>query len=105
MQPAAEVMDEALGKTMPSPFRLTLYANVTAAPVTDPAIERDLLVQQVTGRVRWRESVIAMKAAGIDRFVELGGKVVGPMIGRTVEDVTVLNAITMADIEALVKEI
>jgi [acyl-carrier-protein] S-malonyltransferase len=105
MQPAAEAMDQALGTTPPGPFRLTVYANVTAGPVTDAAAERDLLVQQVTGRVRWRESVIAMKAAGIDRFVELGGKVVGPMIGRTVEDVTVLNAITMADIEALVKEI
>jgi [acyl-carrier-protein] S-malonyltransferase len=105
MQPAAEAMDEALGKTPPSPFRLALYANVTAAPVTDPATERDLLVQQVTGRVRWRESVIAMKEAGIDRFVELGGKVVGPMIGRTVEDVSVLSVVTMADIEALAKEL
>jgi [acyl-carrier-protein] S-malonyltransferase len=105
MQPAAEAMDEALGRTPPGPFRLPLYANVTAAPVTDPATERDLLVQQVTGRVRWRESVIAMKAAGIDRFVELGGKVVGPMIGRTVEDVTVWSVVTMADIEALAKEI
>ena len=104
MQPAAEAMDEALGKTPPGPFRLPVYANVTAALVSDPATERDLLVQQVTGRVRWRESVIAMKAAGIERFVELGGKVVGPMIGRTVEDVSVTSVITMADIEALVKE-
>ena len=105
MQPAAEAMDEALGRTPPGPFRLALYANVTAAPVTDPATERDLLVQQVTGRVRWRESVIAMKAAGIARFVELGGKVVGPMIGRTVEEVSVASVITMADIEALAQEI
>jgi len=105
MQPAAEAMDEALGRTPPGPFRLALYANVTAAAVTDPAAERDLLVQQVTGRVRWRESVIAMKAAGIERFVELGGKVVGPMIGRTVEDVSVASVVTMADIEALAKEL
>ena len=46
-----------------------------------------------------------MKDAGITRFIELGGKVVGPMIGRTVEDVAVLNAITMADIEALAREL
>lgn len=105
MKPAAEAMDEALGWTPSGPFRLPLYANVTAAPVTDVAMERDLLVQQITGRVRWRESVIAMKEAGIDRFVELGGKVLGPMIGRTVTDVTVLNAITMADIETLIKEL
>ena len=105
MQPAAEAMDAALAATPPDPFRLPLYANVTAAAVTDPAEERRLLVEQVTGRVRWRESVIAMKAAGAARFVELGGKVVGPMIGRTVEDVSVTSVVTMADIEALVKEI
>ena len=105
MQPAAEAMDEALGRTPPGAFRLPIYANVTAASVSDPATERGLLVQQVTGRVRWRESVIAMKEAGIERFVELGGKVVGPMIGRTVEDVVVTSVITMSDIEALAKEL
>jgi [acyl-carrier-protein] S-malonyltransferase len=105
MQPAAEAMDEALGKTPPVPFRLPLYANVTAAPVTDPAEARRLLVEQVTGRVRWRESVIAMKEAGVTRFVELGGKVVGPMIGRTVQDVSVTSVVTMTDIEALTKEL
>src|SRR5690606_30855266 len=89
MQLAAEAMGEALGKTPPAPFRLPLYANVTAAAVTDPAEEQRLLVEQVTGRVRWRESVIAMNAAGVTRFVELGGKVVGPMIGRTVKDMSV----------------
>ena len=103
MQPAADAMAEALGKTPPGAMRLPLYANVTAALVSDPAVERELLVQQVTGRVRWRESVIAMKDAGIERFVELGGKVLGPMIGRTVEEVTVTSVVTMADIEALAK--
>jgi [acyl-carrier-protein] S-malonyltransferase len=105
MQPAAEAMAEALGKTPPGPLRLPLYANVTAAPVTDPAQECRLLVEQVTDRVRWRESVLAMKEAGIQRFVELGGKVLGPMIGRTVEDVSVTSVVTMADIEALAKEL
>jgi [acyl-carrier-protein] S-malonyltransferase len=105
MQPAAEAMDEALGRTPPNPFRLPLYANVTASAVTDPAEEQRLLVEQVTGRVRWRESVIAMKEAGVTRFIELGGKVVGPMIGRTVQDVSVASVVTMADIEALAKEI
>ncbi len=105
MQPAADAMAEALGRTPPGVFRLPLYANVTAAAVTDPGQEQRLLVEQVTGRVRWRESVNAMKGAGIDRFVELGGKVVGPMIGRTVEDVTVTSVVTMADIEALAKEL
>ncbi|MFC4255496.1 ACP S-malonyltransferase [Altererythrobacter xixiisoli] len=103
MAPAADVMADALGKIPPQTLRLPLYANVTASLISDPAAERDLLVQQITGRVRWRESVIAMKDAGIERYVELGGKVLGPMIGRTVTDVEVISAITMADIEALAK--
>jgi len=105
MQPAAEAMDEALGRTHPAPFFPPLYANVTAAAVTDPGEERRLLVEQVTGRVRWRESVLAMKEGGVDRFVELGGKVLGPMVSRTVEDVAVTSVVTMADIEALLKEV
>jgi [acyl-carrier-protein] S-malonyltransferase len=105
MEPAAEAMDDALDRVTMQPFRLPLYANVTAAACTDPEAERLLLVQQVTGRVRWRESVLAMKAAGVDHFVELGGKVLGPMVSRTVEDVTVTSVVTMADLEALAKEI
>jgi [acyl-carrier-protein] S-malonyltransferase len=105
MKPAAEAMDDALGRVPPQPFRLPLYANVTAAQCSDPAAERLLLVEQVTGRVRWRESVLAMRAAGVDHFVELGGKVLGPMVSRTVNDVTVTSVVTMADIEALAKEL
>jgi [acyl-carrier-protein] S-malonyltransferase len=103
MGPAAEAMDEALSQTPPNAFHLPLYANITAAEVTDPGEERRLLVEQVTGRVRWRESVLAMKAAGVEHFVELGGKVLGPMVGRTVDDVTVTSVVTMAGLEALAK--
>ena len=105
MQPAAEAMDEALGRTAPGPMRLPLYANVTASLTSDPAIERDLLVRQVTGRVRWRESVEAMCGAGVTRFVELGGKVLSPMIRKTAPDATAISVVTMDDIEALAKEI
>ncbi|MFN5782750.1 MAG: ACP S-malonyltransferase [Novosphingobium sp.] len=105
MQPAADAMAEALGKTPPGALRVPLFANVTAAVVSDPAEVQRLLVEQVCGRVRWRESVIAMQAAGVERFVELGGKVLGPMIGRTVNDVTVTSVAGMADIEALAKEL
>jgi [acyl-carrier-protein] S-malonyltransferase len=105
MKPAAEAMDEALKRVAPQPFRLPLYPNVTAAACTDPEAERLLLVEQVTGRVRWRESVLAMKAAGVEHFVELGGKVLGPMVSRTVEDATLTSVVTMADIEALAKEL
>ena len=105
MQPAADAMAKALEKTPPGALRLPLFANVTAAVVSDPAEVRRLLVEQVTGRVRWRESAIAMQSAGVERFVELGGKVLGPMISRTVQDVTVTSVVTMADIEALAKEL
>lgn len=105
MQPAADAMAEALAATPPAALRLPLFANVTAAVVTDPAEVRRLLVEQVCGRVRWRESVIAMQAAGVTGFVELGGKVLGPMIGRTVSDVSVTSVVTMADVEALAKEL
>jgi [acyl-carrier-protein] S-malonyltransferase len=103
MAPAADAMAEALEKTPPGPLRVALFANVTASIVTDPAEVRRLLVEQVTGRVRWRESAIAMKAAGVERFVELGGKVVGPMITRSAGEVEVTSVTGMADIEALAK--
>ena len=81
MQPAADAMAAALEAAPPGPLRITLLANVTdRPPVTDPAEVRRLLVEQVTGRVRWRESMVALGAAGVEQFVELGGKVVGPMI-------------------------
>ena len=105
MQPAAEAMAEALGKTPPQALRVPLFANVTAAVASDPAEVQRLLVEQVCGRVRWRESVLAMQAAGVSQFVELGGKVLGPMIGRTISDVTVTSVIGMADIETLAKEL
>jgi len=105
MQPAADAMAEALGRVPPGAFLLPLYANVTAAPVTDPAEELALLVQQITGRVRWRESIAAMHAAGVTHFVELGGKVVGPMVKKIAPEAAVTSVVGMADIEALAKEI
>ena len=101
MQPAADAMAQALAKTPPGPLRVPLFANVTAGLVTEPAEVQRLLVEQVCGRVRWRESAIAMKAAGVESFVEVGGKVVGPMIARSAGEVSVTSVVTMADIEAL----
>lgn len=103
MQPAADAMAEALAETPPSSFTLPLYANVTAAQVTNPAEEARLLVEQVTGRVRWRESVIAMREGGVEQFVELGGKVLSPMIGRIDKEAEAISVVTMADIEAFAK--
>ena len=105
MQPAADRMAEALSETPPGAFAVPLFANVTAAQVIDADEERTLLVEQVTGRVRWRESVLAMADAGADHFVELGGKVLGPMVARIAPDARTTSAITMSDLEALAKEI
>lgn len=105
MEPAARRMEAALSQTVPGAFTVPLYANVTAARVTDPAEERALLVEQVTGRVRWRESVLAMRADGIERFVELGGKVLAPMVGRIDKEADATSLMTMDEIEAFAKEI
>jgi [acyl-carrier-protein] S-malonyltransferase len=105
MQPAADAMAEALEKAPPGTMRVALFANVTAAMATDPVEVQRLLVAQVTGRVRWRESVLAMADAGVGHFVELGGKVLGPMISRTMADGRVTSAMTMADLELLLKEL
>ena len=106
MQPAADAMAEALGRTPPGTLRVPLFANVTAAVVSEPAEVQRLLVAQVTGRVRWRESAIALRDAGVERFVELGGKVLGPMITRSAgPDVAVSSTASMAEIEALAKEL
>jgi [acyl-carrier-protein] S-malonyltransferase len=105
MQPAADAMAEALAATPPGTLHLPLFANVTAAMVSDPTDVQRLLVEQVTGRVRWRESAIAMHDAGVEHFVELGGKVLGPMIKRSAGDVEVTSVTTMEEIEALAKSL
>jgi [acyl-carrier-protein] S-malonyltransferase len=82
-----------------------LFANVTAEPTTDPDTIRNQLVEQVTGMVRWRESVANMFDAGVHEFVEIGGKVLGAMVKRIVPDAKVTSVVTIEDIEALAKEI
>ncbi|UYY77941.1 ACP S-malonyltransferase [Sphingomonas sp. R1] len=103
MQPAADAMEKALAEVAIQAPLVPVYANVTAAPVADPATIRTLLVEQVTGMVRWRESVSAMFDGGVHEFVELGGKVLGGMVKRISPDATVTSVVTMDDIEALVK--
>jgi [acyl-carrier-protein] S-malonyltransferase len=105
MEPAARAMEQALGDARMADPRVPLYANVTAAPTREAAEIRRLLVEQVTGMVRWRESIAAMAAAGVTEFVEFGGKVLAPMVKRTAPDANVRSVVTMDDIEALVKEI
>ena len=105
MQPAADAMADALGNTTIVAPAVPLYANVTAEAVADPSTIRNKLVEQVTGMVRWRESIANMAAAGVDEFVELGGKVLGPMVKRIAPDARVTSVVTIDEIEALAKEL
>ena len=105
MEPAAQAMAQALGDTPPGNPAVALYANVTASKVTSGEDEQKLLVEQVTGRVRWRESVMAMHADGIGQFVEVGGKVLSPMIKKIAGEAETVNLITMDDLEAFAKSL
>jgi [acyl-carrier-protein] S-malonyltransferase len=105
MQPAAEAMSDALSYVVVETPAVPVFANVTASAESDPDTIRKLLVDQVTGMVRWRESVGNMAQAGVEEFVEIGGKVLGSMVKRIVPDVKVTSVVTMEDIEAVAKEI
>jgi [acyl-carrier-protein] S-malonyltransferase len=105
MQPAAEAMADALSYVIVTPPAAPLMANVTAEPATDPDTIRNQLVEQVTGMVRWRESMLNMAEAGVEEFVEVGGKVLGSMVKRTVPDAKVTSLMTIEDIEALAREL
>lgn len=102
MQPAADAMAEALKSAAIKAPLVPVITNVTAGPVTDPEAIRAQLVEQVTGRVRWRESVIYMAGeGGITRFAEAGaGKVLSGMLKRTVEGVEGVALNGPADLEA-----
>ena len=104
MQPAADAMAEALAKTNIARPGVPIYCNITAAPESDPDHLRANLVAQVTGMVRWRESVVAMFAAGAEEYVELGGKVLAPMVKRIAPDARVTSIVTIDEIEAWAKE-
>lgn len=101
MQPAATVMEDALANhTLGVPV-IPVIANVTAAPVRDPALIRTLLVQQVTGMVRWRETILAMKEVGVTEIVEIGvGKVLAGLVKRIDKEIAVRSVGTPADIDA-----
>ena len=106
MRPAAEAMAEALAAATIAPPRVPVVANVTAAPVSDPDAIRDLLVRQVTGLVRWRECVLALKTLGATSLVECGsGKVLTGLAKRIEPDLTALALGAPADIEAFAKTV
>ena len=105
MQPAADEMAEALAGTAIAAPRAPLVANITARPVLEPESIRRLLVEQVTGRVRWRESVEWMATdGGVTRFVEMGsGKVLTGMAKRMLPDAEALALNLPSDLEDFAK--
>ncbi len=101
MRPAAEAMAEALKTTAIRPPKAPLVANVSASAATDPAVIRAGLVAQVTGTVRWRESVSYMSAHGATRFVEVGaGKVLAGLVKRIADGASTASVGTPADVAA-----
>jgi [acyl-carrier-protein] S-malonyltransferase len=99
MQPAADAMAEALSKVSIKAPVVPVVTNVLAQPITDPAAIIDALVQQVTGTVRWRESVAFMAGAGVTSFYEVGsGKVLAGLIKRIADAATVSSIGTPEDV-------
>ena len=104
MQPAADVMEKELAAVKLLRPLVPVVANVTAKTVEDPDTIRQLLIEQVTCLVRWRESIIAMRDAGVDTIVEIGpGKVLSGLIKRIDRDITTINVENPDDVETLLK--
>jgi [acyl-carrier-protein] S-malonyltransferase len=99
MQPAADAMASALARVDIAPPAVPLVANVCAAPISDPNEIRRRLVEQVTGTVRWRESVAFMAGQGVTRFVELGaGKVLSGLVKRNAPGAEAVSVCTPDDV-------
>ena len=104
MMPAAARMRDALAEVTIGTPAVEVVSNVTAAKTGEPEILRRLLVEQITSRVRWRESVLAFRALGVETTVEAGGnKVLTGMIRRTDRELITLSIDTPADIEAFAR--
>ncbi len=104
MQPAADAMFNALAKVTIRPLAVPVLANVTAAEASDPDTVRRLLVEQVTGRVRWRESIAALRELGVTTTVEMGGgKVLTGMVKRIDKELATITLDTPEEIEAFAK--
>jgi [acyl-carrier-protein] S-malonyltransferase len=104
MQPAAEVMAEALSHVDMNAPKVPVVANVLAHAENDPTLLRSLLVDQVTGSVRWRESVVWMAGQGVDEIWEIGaGKALSGMIRRIAKEVTCRAVGTPEDVKAAVE--
>ncbi|MGD9639494.1 MAG: ACP S-malonyltransferase [Alphaproteobacteria bacterium] len=104
MKPAAEKMQEALDNVTMNNPRIPVIANVTAAETTDTKAIKKLLVEQVTGSVRWRESMLYLKERSVDNIIEAGsGKVLSGLSKRILPDAQSLSISSPQDIENFIK--
>jgi [acyl-carrier-protein] S-malonyltransferase len=104
MQPAADAMREALSRVTIRPPAVPVLANVTAQETAEPETIRRWLVDQITGRVRWRESILALRGLGVDSTVEAGGdNVLSGMVKRIDKELQTVTLDTPAEIEAFAK--
>jgi [acyl-carrier-protein] S-malonyltransferase len=101
MAPAADVMEKALAEVTMNRPNVPVYCNITASAESDPAALSKNLVIQVTGMVRWRETLLNMATDGIERFVELGtGKVLTGLVKRTLPEAEAMNIETTEDLDS-----
>ena len=106
MQPAAKAMEEALAGADMKDAAVPVFCNVTAATETDAGVLRENLVTQVTGRVRWRETLLAANDAGVSRFVEIGtGKVLSGLVKRTLDEAIMVNLDSADDLDSVLAEL
>jgi [acyl-carrier-protein] S-malonyltransferase len=106
MQPAADAMRRALDDVEVKAPVVPVVANITAEAVSDPGTIRDLLVRQITGSVRWRESVLYMKQHGVTQLVECGaGTVLAGMTKRIDAEITATSLGTPENIETFLKSL
>ena len=103
MKPAADKMAQALAAVTIRPLAVPVLANVTATEANDPESVRRLLVEQVTGRVRWRESILLLKSLGVDTTIEFGNKVLTGMVKRIDKDLATVTLESPADLEVFGK--
>jgi [acyl-carrier-protein] S-malonyltransferase len=106
MAPAAAAMEEALGEVVLNAPSVPVVANVTAAPTSDPKNIKDLLIEQVTRMVRWRETVLLFKAQQVEEVVEIGsGRVLAGLVKRIDRELPASSVGSAAEVEALMKRL
>ncbi len=106
MAPAAAAMEEALGDVALKAPAVPVVANVTAAPTSDPREIKDLLIEQVTRMVRWRETVLLFKAQEVEEVIEVGsGRVLSGLVKRIDRDLQTSSVGGAAEVEALMKRL